>query len=95
MCYSFRMGFEWTDSSARHGVSRADALHAMANAEASAQVAGMPGEVTMVYIGRPHPQSLDYLEVIAAHREPRTVVVFHVMHLTDQFRYLLHEGEAR
>lgn len=48
----------------------------------------------MVYVGHPHGQTERYLEVIAAHQPPRTIVVFHVMPLTDQFRYLLHEGEA-
>ncbi|MGW9552748.1 hypothetical protein ACWG8W_17045 [Citricoccus zhacaiensis] len=53
-----------------------------------------PKEQTIVYVGHPHGQTERYLEVIAAHQPPRTIVVFHVMDLTDQFRYLLHEGES-
>lgn len=68
-------------------------MHAIANAEVSAEVEGRPGEVTVVYVGHPHGQTDGYLEVIAAHRPPRDVVIFHVMELTDLFRHLLYEGE--
>lgn len=89
------MGVEWTRSADKHGVSREDALYAMMHAEVTAEIEGDPGERTLVYVGHPHGQTERYLEVIAAHQPPRTIVVFHVMDLTDQFRYLLHEGEAQ
>ncbi len=67
----------------------------MMHAEATAEIDGEPGEQTIVYVGHPHAQTDRYLEVIAAHRPPRTIPIFHVMSLTNQFRYLLHEGEAQ
>ena len=42
-------------------------------AEASAEIDGLPGKVTKVYVGHPHGQNDDYIEVIAAHRPPRTI----------------------
>lgn len=87
------MTVEWTTSADRHGIPREDALYAMANHEALAELEGRPEERTVVYVGHPHGQTDRYIEVIAAHREPRTVVVFHAMELTDVYRYLLHEGK--
>lgn len=87
------MAVEWARSADKHGVAREDALHAMVHAEISVEIDGEPGESTVAYIGRPHEQADRYLEVIAAHRPPRTIVVFHVMPLTDKFRYLLYESD--
>lgn len=89
------MGVEWARSADKHGIPHEDALYAMMHAEVSAEVDGEPGEQVIVYVGHPHGQTDRYLEVIAAHRPPRTIVIFHVMPLTDIFRYLLHEGEAQ
>lgn len=72
---------------------RKDALYAMTNADASAEIEGRPGERTFVYGGHPHGQTHRYLEVIAAQRAPRDVVIFHVMELSDLYRHLLYEGE--
>lgn len=87
------MGIRWTPSAAKHGISREDALYAMTHAEAAAELDGKPGETTTVYIGHPHAQTEHYLEVIAAHRPPRDLVIFHVMELSDLYRDLLTEGE--
>lgn len=95
MWYSFAMAIRWADSAAKHGISREDALYAMTHAEKVAELDGQPGEKVMVYLGHPHGQTDRYLEVIAAHRKPRDVFVFHVMELTDVFRYLLNEGETK
>lgn len=46
----------------------------------------------MVYVGHPHPQTDEYIEVIAAHRPPRTIIIFHSMPLTDIYRDLLKKG---
>ena len=89
------MGVEWTRSAGKHGIPRADALYAITHAEASAEVEGQPGEVTVVYVGHPHGQTDRYLEVIAAHRPPRDLVIFHVMELTDLYRHLLYPGEEQ
>jgi hypothetical protein len=88
------MGVEWRDSADKHGVPREEARFAILHAEGSGEVDGRPGQETFVYVGRRHEQSLEYLEVIAAHLPPRTIVVFHVMVLTDKYRYLLYEGES-
>lgn len=87
------MGVEWTPSADKHGIPREDALYAMMYYAVSAEIDGEPGETTVLYIGHPHEQTDRYLEVIAAHIPPRTILIFHVMPLTDMFRYLLHEGD--
>lgn len=87
------MGVQFTSSADKHGIPREDSLYAIMHAEASAEVDGAPGEVTMVYVGHPHGQTDRYIEVIAAHRQPRTVIVFHAMPLSDLFRHLLTEGK--
>lgn len=67
----------------------------MTHAEAAAELDAHSGETTTVYVGHPHGQTDRYLKVIAAHRPPRTIVIFHVMELTDLYRYLLNEGDSR
>lgn len=86
-------GREWAGSADKHGIPRADALYAITHAEASAEVKGHPGELTVVNVGHPHAQTDRYLEVIAAQRPPRDLVIFHVMELTDVYRHLLSEEE--
>lgn len=92
LCYTLGRAVEWTQSAARHGIAREDALYAMIHHEATAELEGNPGERTVVYVGHLHGQTDRYIEVIAAHREPRTVVIFHAMELTDVYRHLLYEG---
>ena len=87
------MGVQFTSSADKHGIPREDSLYAILHAKASAEVDGKPGEVTMVYVGPPHSQTDHYIEVIAAHRPPRTIVIFHSMPLSDLYRHLLHEGK--
>ncbi len=93
LCYNISMGVEFTTSAEKHGVSREDALYALLNYVNKAEIVGEQGEKTIVYVGHPHAQTDRYIEVIAAHRVPRTIVIFHAMPLTDLFRYLLHEGD--
>lgn len=87
------MGVEFTSSADKHGIPREDSLHAMLFAEVSAELEGDPGEVTTVYVGHPHKQTERYIEVIAALRPPRTIVIFHSMPLGDLYRDLLNEGK--
>lgn len=87
-------GIRWTASAAKHGILREDALYALLHPVATAELAGEPGETTVVYIGHPHGQTDWYIEVIAAHREPRDVLIFHVMNLSSLYRPLLDESDA-
>lgn len=93
MGYTLGMGVQFTGSADKHGIPHEDAVYAMVNPQGQDEIDGEPGEVTMVYVGHPHGQTDRYIEVIAALRPPREVVVFHAMPLTDLFRYLLNEGE--
>lgn len=85
------MGVDFKDSADRHGIPRRDTMYAILNAVVSQEVPGRPGETTKVYIGHPHAQTERYLEVIAALRPTRDLVIFHSMPLTDLYRHLLHE----
>lgn len=86
--YYFLMGVIWTKSSAKHGVSREDALWAMAHAEGSTAVEGNPGWLTKVWVGHPHPQTDRYIEVMGARRGDE-FVIFHAMPLSDLYRHLI------
>lgn len=83
----------WTKSADKHGISHDDAAHAVVTAKVVRDLDSDGVEVTRLYIGHPHPQAMadDYLEVIAAVR-PGVMVIFHVMHLSDLYRHLLHEA---
>jgi hypothetical protein len=70
-------------------------LYAIANAEASARIDTGTEEMVKVYVGHPHAQTDRYLEVIAELRQPRTLVVFHVMELSDLYRDLLWSDERK
>ena len=87
------MPLEWTASSARHNIAREDALYAIAHAVGSEELEGRPGETTTVDVGHPHGQTDQYIEVIVAQREPRTMIVFHVMELSDLYRHLVNGEE--
>ena len=80
----------WTDSAAKHGVSREDVLWAIGHAVGSEVVPGRPGWTTRVWVGRPHAQADRYLEVIAAARGSE-FVIFHAMPVTDIYRRLIIE----
>lgn len=85
------MGMEFKDSADRHGIPRRDTMYVILHPVATEEIAGHPGETTMVYVGHPHAQTDRYVEVIAAIRPPRDLVIFHSMPLTDLYRHLLHE----
>lgn len=88
------MGVEFRTSSDKHGISREDTLYAMMNAEVACELeGGRQGETRMLYIGHPHGQTDRYIEVIAAHRHPRTIIIYHSMPLSDLYRHLLYEGK--
>lgn len=47
-----------------------------------------------VFIGHPHGQTEQLIEVLAEVTPPRNVTIFHAMELTDKFRWLLEEEEG-
>lgn len=86
--YYFLVAIEYTSSASKHGIPHEDALHAMLHAEVTEVIPGHPGQETRVFIGHPHLQTDRYIEVLAA-RRGETIVVFHVMPLSDLYRHLL------
>lgn len=85
------MAVEFTASADKHRVPRDDATYAMLHAEGREEIEGRPGRRTVVYVGRPHPQTDRRLEVIAELRPPATIVIFHVMEVSDLYRHLIQE----
>jgi hypothetical protein len=83
------MPIDWKPSAEKHGISREDAIYAMTHPVGQQQVKGHAGEVTTVYVGHPHGQTDRYIEVIAALRPPRDLIIFHVMDLSDLYRHLV------
>lgn len=83
---------EWTDSTSKHGVTRADAIYAMLHATYTDVLADEPrdkGQVRLI-IGPRHAQALadDEIEILV-HEFPETgdpAVIFHVMALGPKFR---------
>ena len=92
MWYLFIAAIRWASSADKHLIPREDALYAIGQA----QLEGRAGEVTIVYVGHPHGPTDRYVEVIAALAPPRDLVIFHVMELSDLYRYLVDwEGESK
>ncbi len=85
------MPIEWTNSSGKHGISQADAFYAIVHAIGREDFQGRSGERVRVYVGHPHAQTDRLIEVIVALRPPQTMVVFHVMPLSDLYRHLAGE----
>ena len=85
------MPVNFTPSADRHGISHEDAMHAILNADDSEPVAGRGTGLTMVYVGRPHPQTDRRIEVIAQIRDGRDITIFHVMEVSDLYRHLVKE----
>lgn len=88
------MRYGFSPSAGKHGISNEDAAWAMRNAVVITDLEKQGDEVTRLYIGHPHAQALpdDYLEVLVSIR-PRSVLVFHVMRLSDLYRHLLYPEE--
>jgi hypothetical protein len=88
--YYLIMAIIFTRSAGRHGIPNEDAVYAMTHAEGREEDS-RGTDVTIVFVGHPHPQTDRYIEVIATMRRP-DIVVFHVMDLSDLYRHLI-EGE--
>ena len=90
------MAPRWTDSTGKHGVSRADAIYAMLYATYIVDIRdNEDGTVDRLYIGPRHAQTSRELEVIvkmAADGSGREAVVFHVMELGPMFRRMREEN---
>jgi hypothetical protein len=87
---------DWTTSADRHGIPHEDVIYAMRHATGHEEVqspSARPGDKVFVYVGHPHAQTERYIEVIAVHRHPRQVIVFHAMELSDHYRHLTVEGK--
>jgi hypothetical protein len=69
-------------------------MHAIVHPQGHDTLEDGPEGTVTVFVGHPHPQTDRWIEVIARTVPPRTMVVFHVMELSDLYRYLLHEGEG-
>jgi hypothetical protein len=89
-------GIGWADSAAKHGIDRADALHAMLNAYvhvAAFDEARQVGSARPdLWIGPQRTLGQPLLEVMAEVSPPRGMVVFHVMEARTKFLALL-EGD--
>ncbi|MHB8452414.1 MAG: hypothetical protein ACYDAQ_18475 [Mycobacteriales bacterium] len=77
------MALSWSDSAAKHGIARKDALHAIANAiyvETEFDDPRPPSAVRpTLYIGPPRHAGDPLLEVMLEVRPPRGLHIFHVM----------------
>lgn len=89
------MAPRWADSTAKHGVARADAVYAMLHASYVVDIADHgDGTVDRLYIGPEHAQTAGELEVIvqvAVDWSGRESLVFHVMQLGPKFRKMREE----
>lgn len=74
---------EFTQSAARHGISKADAYWAMTHPLSVDEIEGEPGDKTIAFTGHPHAQTDRVIEVFAALKPWRHVVIFHAMDRPD------------
>lgn len=74
---------EFTVSSQRHGISRADAYYAMTHPRYVDELEGEAGDKSFAFYGHPHTQTDRFIEVFAALKPWGTVVVFHAMDRPD------------
>lgn len=83
MHYTIAVALTWSDSAAKHGIDREDALHAIANAiyvETEFDEPRPPSSVRpTLYIGPPRRDGDPLLEVMLEVRPPRGLHIFHVM----------------
>lgn len=97
--YDSVRAIRWADSADRHGMDRADALHAMLNAylhepefdDARIEGLGRPD----LWIGPQRTPGAPLLEVMTVATPPRGVLVFHVMEARRKFLVKLEGGDPR
>ncbi|MDR0847442.1 MAG: hypothetical protein LBN10_00125 [Propionibacteriaceae bacterium] len=61
----------------------------MTHAVGTEVIPGLPGEETRVFVGHPHAQTDDWIEVMVAKTTGNNFTVFHAMPLTDLYRHLI------
>lgn len=88
------MATKWPRSSAKHGISRNDALFAISNAIFTSDNVSAAGSISTsgragtrrLFIGHPYSQSLELIEVLVESRPNGDVVIYHVMALSSKYR---------
>ena len=88
------MAAKWPRSSAKHGISREDALFAIANAiftsdnvsKAGSASASSRAGTRRLFIGHPYFQARELIEVLVESRPNGDVVIYHVMALGSKYR---------
>jgi hypothetical protein len=80
---------QWAESTNKHGIPRADQIHAIVNATYKARIENDDdgaGEIWL-YIGHPHPQSEREIEILVkTYSDGHSALVFHAMELGPNFR---------
>jgi hypothetical protein len=86
---------KWTPSSAKHGISQADAAYVIQNHNFSIEINKIPGNksaqnVVLLFIGPQHAGTDREIEVLVElpTKQGDQVVVFHVMPLGSKYRAL-------
>lgn len=97
--YNPGMAIEFTESAGKHGLTEADALHAIANAryyEPEFDEARNLGDVRpSLWIGPSLQPAIPLLEVMAEVIPPRTLRIFHVMPAREKFLAKLDERSCQ
>ncbi|ARD41304.1 hypothetical protein [Actinomyces gaoshouyii] len=84
------MGFEFTTSADKHGISRVDAEYAVVHNVGYIEItARRRGTRSFMFVGLPHPHAMRYLEVGVSVDGRGTRIIFHVMEVTDLYRDLI------
>ncbi|MCL3778503.1 MULTISPECIES: hypothetical protein [unclassified Actinomyces] len=84
------MGFAFTASAGKHGITHEDAVHAVLHhADYDVLKPRRPGERSFMFVGLPHPQAMRYLEVGVSVDRHGTRTIFHAMEVTDLYRHLV------
>lgn len=90
--YRSHMGIRFTDSTAKHGLTQSDIIHAMRNFEAWIEKfdsSRNPSGVSPDLIIGPHPETGELLEIMIEKPRPGEVRVFHAMPLRPKFHHYL------
>ena len=84
------MAIYYTDSADKHRIPHEHIEHTIYHPINKQQVEGRPNDVTFMFVGKAHDLSREFLEVGVAMRPSGRLEVFHAMHLTDNWRWLLY-----